>query len=716
MVAESLSTVVGIIIYILLSITISQGFYFLKYYQARFVSLLTLCLLSFLISFAFPFKTVFLVLISVFLVFSLTRMYKKKAFFFDRTSEMSFLIPFGFFIFLRLLIPDIFGAEKLMDIAFLNSILNARSFPPLDPFLAGSSLNFYYYFGYVLGGAITLMSFTEPEVGYNIAMSSISSFSFMIAFGFFKEVLIKREAEINNIEKIDEPKNLSRNAVAGTLFVLVSGNFYAIYDFFQNLLKMKLPEFLFYWDATRVIEGTINEFPYFSFIHADFHAHVVAIPIKLLFISLLYSFYKEDEMSSTHTQVAITSVLIIAIVFILFATNSWDAPLSVFLLGLVTLLKHMRGPFNKKMAFYHGLILFSSVLPVIILSSTMDLQAAKISIVQEKSGLIEFLAFFSIQILFAYAYLFEGVRKVIPRNQLDTEGTDKYFINKENLLLVAIPGVLSFYYIPIGLIIVPLLLLSIPKIKKGDFFAILIFTGSLLITAAEITSIDSRLNTVFKFYLSAWILLTIPGAIRLVSAFKEPKKAVNIILIFIFVLSFVYPLNATPLRHYKAEFTLNGMKFVKYSSEGDYEAIEWLKENELEGNIVEEALKCYNYGGRFSAFTGIPTIIAWPGHEVQWRGNGEELGRRMAEVRLIYTSQNCSMIKSILEKYNVRYIMVGYQEYKEYGVYPNKFRKCGFEEVFKSETASKLISEPNKTYIYKFEREIKELNRPILQN
>jgi len=687
MLVDIILTLAGIILYILTSIITSQSFYFLKYYQARFVSLLSVCLVTFILSFAFPFKSIFTATILAFSASGLITIYVKRVVFFDKISELSFLIPFGFFISLRLLLPDIFGAEKLMDIAFLNSILKAQSFPPLDPFLAGGSLNFYYYFGYVIGGGITLMSLAKPEVGYNIAMASISSFSFMIAFGFFQDVI--REKVTN------ETKGATVMAIIGTLFVLVSGNFYAVYDFFQNLFMMKLPEFLFYWDATRVIEGTINEFPYFSFIHADFHAHVVAIPIKLLFISMLYILYKENKKTSSTSEpspiltpvsvsapisISISSLFLIPLVFILFATNSWDAPLSVFLLVLVIILKYIRRPFDKKEAVFHSLLLISSIIPVILLSSTMELQAAKLSLVQEKSSLIEFLAFFSIQILFAYAYLVKKVEK--------------------NLLLVAIPGVLVFPYIPIGVVIFPLILLSIIEIRKDDFFASLIFTGSLLILAAEIISIDSRLNTVFKFYLSAWILLTIPGAIKLVSSFREPKKAVNIALILIFILSFSYPLNATPLRHYKTEFSLNGMKFIKDFSEGDYEAIEWLNSHEIEGNIVEEALKCYDYGGRFSAFTGIPTIIAWPGHEVQWRGNGKELGRRMSDVKVIYTSQNCSKIKMTLEKYNVKYILIGYQEYKKYGTAPEKFKQCGFEEVFKSETSSKSIPKPNKTYIY----------------
>ena len=37
-----------------------------------------------------------------------------------------------------------------------------------------------------------------------------------------------------------------------------------------------------YWPSTRVIPGTINEFPYFTFLYADLHAHMIALPFTLL--------------------------------------------------------------------------------------------------------------------------------------------------------------------------------------------------------------------------------------------------------------------------------------------------------------------------------------------------------------------------------------------------------------------------------------------------
>ena len=47
-----------------------------------------------------------------------------------------------------------------------------------------------------------------------------------------------------------------------------------------------------YWDPTRVIPETINEFPYFSFLFADLHPHMIGLPFTALFLSLVYQWLR----------------------------------------------------------------------------------------------------------------------------------------------------------------------------------------------------------------------------------------------------------------------------------------------------------------------------------------------------------------------------------------------------------------------------------------
>ncbi|HID43118.1 MAG TPA: hypothetical protein EYP30_04955, partial [Archaeoglobaceae archaeon] len=520
---------------------------------------------------------------------------------FDINSELVFVFAFTFFLFFRFLNPDMFGSEQLMDAAFIKSILKAENFPPVDPFFAGGFIDFYYYFGHVLAAGITLMSSQNLEVGFNIAIATISAFSVMIAYGFLHEVLKD-----------------NKKAFAGTLFILFSGNLYSIYDFFRYILSFQLPVKDYYWDSSRVIEGTINEFPYFSFIHADYHAHFVAIPIKLIYIALLYKLFKGER---------IAGLMLIPLTFIIFATNSWDFPLVILLLIFVILVKLRK----EKIQYTDILIILIPIIAVAAFSSTMNLQAARFIIATERTDLIQFLSFFSIQLLFAYFYFANEMR-------------DRYS------LFSILSGLAAFYFIPIAAIILPLMLISFRRAVRGDFFSILIFSSSIIVILPEIIIIGTKLNTVFKFYLTAWIYITTAGSIVLARAIEKPRSVFNAVSILLFTLTLIYPTVGTVVRHDKAEMTLDGLNFIKEMSEGDYKAIEWLKDKE--GVILEVAIKDWGYGGRFAAFTGNPTVIAWPLHELQWRGTPEEIGKRMAVVRAIYTTENCTLISELLKKYN----------------------------------------------------------------
>ena len=632
-----------VLIFYFSSLIISQPFFStLKYYQARFFSLLLLTLASYLFSFVFPFKYVFYIFFTFFIVVGIYVTVKNGLTFKVNRDEFVFLIVFIYFLLLRALVPDIFGAEKFMDMAFINSILKSYTFPPNDPYFAGGKLNVYYYFGHVIGAAITLMSFTKSEIGYNIAIAAIPAFSSLIVFGFLKEFV----------------KNVY--AALGSIFILFSGNLYAAMEFFYKLLTAQSVGFLFYWNATRIIKDStfgyaITEFPYFSFIHADLHAHVVAIPITILTISILYDFYKGNKLKG---------YLLPILLFILFATNPWNVPTLLLLTATIFLTDFK----YKKELLY--IILVSSML-ISLLYINMKNASSNLGIVTEKTSLLQFIEFFGIQIAFAYYYFFNSY-----------ENHKKF--NVQNLILVLVAAV-SYIFIPIGVVLIPLIILSLKKTLRGDYLASLILTGCVTILSTEIFMIDCRMNTIFKFYLVSWLLLTIPAATKLRDAF-ELKTNVNKVMLVLFVLSLIYPTIATPARHYKAEMSLDGLKFMEETNIGDYNAIYWLRNKD--GNIVEAVCDCYTYCSRISTFSGNPTIIAWPCHEVHWRGNVREIVKRINDVKTIYTSKTCSKIVEKLKEYDVKYVVVGNEERRIYKVNEGKFKKCGLKKVFESEGTS----------------------------
>jgi YYY domain-containing protein len=76
-------------------------------------------------------------------------------------------------------------------------------------------------------------------------------------------------------------------ALAGLKSVLVDGTRLAPYN---------------YWDPSRVIPDTINEFPYWSFLFADLHPHMIGIPFTVLFLSLAYARLRPGSGSPLQSQ------------------------------------------------------------------------------------------------------------------------------------------------------------------------------------------------------------------------------------------------------------------------------------------------------------------------------------------------------------------------------------------------------------------------------
>ncbi len=583
-----------------------------RHSEARFASLLAASLVTFLLGYVLPFKISFYVVFAVLMILSLYCLRDAKI---DR-SEIVFAAVFAFFIFLRFLNPYIQDAEKFMDSAFMNAVLKAQHLPPNDPFFAGGKLDFYYYFGHVISACITLMSFSPPEVGYNIAIASIAAYSALLVYG----ILAERGWQ---------------TATAGIVLTLFSGNAYSFYNFFYRIFNGIPIDGGYYWYSTRVINNTINEFPYFSFIHADLHAHVVAIPIVLLVISLCYTLLKSESR-------AVLAFLAVTL-FALFATNSWDYPL----LAVVCIAAAVR---KKDTAVALAL----SIPPVILLYSSMNTPAANFEFVSDRTDILQFLGYALTPLLFAY--ISTGNR----------------------ITLYALPLSLPTYLLsPILPILLPLTLSSIYDVFKRDVNAAFILAGLLAFTLPEFIAVESRMNTVFKFYLVGWLLLMTASAARV-----ELTKLRKYIIVALLIVSIVYPLAATPIKYSTRELTLDGMSFMDHD---DYKAVKWLQSRQ--GVIIEEgctqgALCAYKYGGRVAAFTGNPAVIAWTNHEYVWRRNYSMIAERAEDVRKFYRS-GCEEMREIVKKYNIRYIFVGYEERRVFNVTPKKFEKC-FKVAFHS--------------------------------
>ncbi|MFN8376631.1 MAG: DUF2298 domain-containing protein [Anaerolineae bacterium] len=121
------------------------------------------------------------------------------------TIEAITLVAFLFFVGVRLTNPDLwhpfFGGEKPMDFAYFNGVLRTTVFPPIDPWYAGGYIN-YYYFGYVIVGAPTLLLGVVPSIAYNVIVPTLFAVTGIGAFSVaFNAMSAWRDRRVT----IDEP-------------------------------------------------------------------------------------------------------------------------------------------------------------------------------------------------------------------------------------------------------------------------------------------------------------------------------------------------------------------------------------------------------------------------------------------------------------------------------------------------------------------------------
>ena len=214
----------------------------------------------------------------------------------------------------------------------------------------------------------------------------------------------------------------------------------------------------------------------------------------------------------------------------------------------------------------------------------------------------------------------------------------------------------------------------------------IILIGLLLTFSVEFMylrdTFGTRMNTVFKFYYQAWILLGIGGvygAFYVLHGSRVRRAGVRPIrwmratwaigLLALLLMSAVYPLLASYNKAggFQSPPTLDGIAYMKQVSPDDYAAIQWLNANVAGAPVIVEATGgSYSQYGRVSAQTGLPTVLGWGGHELQWRGNYDEAGKREPDIDAIYESLDPNLTLTLLDKYGIKYVYVGPVERRDY--------------------------------------------------
>ncbi len=222
-----------------------------------------------------------------------------------------FVLALASWTFVRGLMPKAEGLEKFMDYGFMMSMWRSHWLPAKDMWMAGADIN-YYYFGQFVYTMLSKLSAIAPVYSYNLSMAS--TFAYMIvlsaALGWMLFSISVKQAikGLSSIWRICA-------AAFTAFFVAIGGNshsfFYANNGPGKHLLiwlsnrgiDVGSFESFFFADSTRYIgynpevaDKTIHEFPYYSFLVADLHAHVVNTVFVLLLLGMLLAYYNQKQI------------------------------------------------------------------------------------------------------------------------------------------------------------------------------------------------------------------------------------------------------------------------------------------------------------------------------------------------------------------------------------------------------------------------------------
>lgn len=603
------------------------------------------------------------------------------------SAEAIFLCFFMAWCYFKGTNPAAYGTERFMDFGFLTTILKSDYMPPRDMWLAGESIN-YYYVGQYICAFLIRISHVPVGYGYNLAMMMLAAFGFVLPYSIVYN-LFRLYISSRSDYKEEENKKNSLPGTAGIiagLSVSIAGNMhYPIYRFIVPWLnKLQNKEVTNYWfsNATRYIgynpdvpDKTIHEFPSYSFVLGDLHAHVINIIFVLTIIAVLLAWlieYKtklinkdEDDFSLSISMIkeAFSPWLIVAemLIGLFHMTNYWDFPIYFVVSGAVILFVNLiRYRYKIKAWIVTAIqgVVFLLVGVVVALPFTLsfDSISSGINFCDKHTPFYQLMVLWGLPI--AIVVLFIGGTIIAYNVSAKNKQEDSDEKKKGNCITRYLDGLnpAELFALLLGLCAIGLIIL--PEV----IYVIDIYGGAY-----------ARANTMFKLVYQAFIMFGIVTAFILIkkNAYENGlMRTLSVVCLFLLFTTYGYIFQCYS-DWFKPTFnTLDASAFLAIENEDDKAAIEYINKNvDKDAVVVEMCGLSYSYFNRISVFTGNPTILGWQTHEWLWRSAGEdksypkEVSDRHTDIVNIYTSEVVGEVKLLLKKYNVSYIYVGEAEY-----------------------------------------------------
>ncbi len=694
-----------------------------------------------------------LIILIAFAAISAVIAYRKRQefreFFRSQWREVLWIEAFALVFFLvdlgiRFGNPDLWhpakGGEKPMDFSYLNAVIKSTVYPPYDPWFAGGYINYYYY-GFVLTGLPIKLLGIVPAVAYNLVIPTLFSLLGLAAYSVGYHLLALWRQKTGP----EARKRTYRIAgVTAALLIVVLGNLGTVRMFYDGFKRIGTPtgeeqgELLvgafhavrgfgryitfqetdlypidqWYWNPSRAITpgegeaGPITEFPFFTFLYADLHAHMISRPVTILSLAWVLAVLGEasNQKSRKRWRFALQLFFGALILGALRPTNTWDFPVYWALGALAAL--------YAAWLYFKNLEIRTLVIGVVAAALLLGLAQVLYQPYHAWYGqgyqsadlwegaltpLIDYLTVHGVFLFLIVAWMAYESIKWMEKTPVSALASLRDYLGLIAAILVLAVGLTALLFgmgYRVALIVLPLLLwagvlILRPEMHHGKRLVLAFFAIGLMLTfVVEVVVLVGdifRMNTVFKFYLQVWELFGLAAAAAFAWTLLASenwsvgwRRVWFIASALLFFSAALYPLTAATAKIrdrmvLDAPPSLNGMDYMRYAERyfelnsqidlgEDFEAIRWLQEN-VEGSpvIVEANAPEYRFGSRYTIYTGLPGVLGWRWHQSQQRvaADGEDVNVRLFAITDFYLDTDLDQARSFLEEYAVRYVAVG---------------------------------------------------------
>ncbi len=625
-------------------------------------------------------------------------------------QEIGFSLAYLMFVVVRLFNPDLWqpwtGGEKFMDLAILNGILRSPTFPPIDPHFAGKFLN-YYYWGHYLVAFQTKLTGLWTEVAYNVALAALFAqvvlLSWACTFYFHMRVTTRNEeAEDDNAALSPTWRTRLIQGLWAPLLLTGIGNLDGAWQL-GHLLRFRAGLDYDFWAPSRVIPHTINEFPFWTFLFGDLHAHLLVMPITL---TLLCCFIFGSYYAVNKRQVVALGVVSVVVSTIGIATNLWELPLygALHFLFWIT--------YGRRYWSQHWAVVtvVAGMLSVLIALGALFplwrhfevVATGGLGWVKQGDPLFPWLRIWGLFYTVILGWLVTYLRVLWQEQPLISRQREMRDLSVLCLLVVGF--CLLWHHTTLALIM-PLLLITVWGLWKGRstlgtprslllgwlLLVLGIWASTQVVYVKDFLAGGNsyRMNTLFKFFLQAWVLAAVACAMLLPGLWLWIRAQWSVPVArmcaggfgILLAASLVYPLVGTPAR-LTERFpsgvppigTLNGIDYMQTATYTwgdadsrvtmayDRQAIDWLNTHVTTNPVILESAVLGYYreaGTRIASHTGLPGLLGM--HQTEQR-EPHMVSQRSDALHAIWNAENTDSMYQLLIENGIGLVYAGQLE------------------------------------------------------